>query len=591
MVFEKRFLFFAKGRTVTEEAWNKEISTMHVAENVFVSYASLTEGTMVSHGYSGVLVAERWVLAHGSMLAPVLSRSRDFLRFFTVLNSGDLATARASEQLFDDLTFQIHRNHSLKESGKLVAVWKCPLLEETLENSLKNFTFEKQHDFDRLLLPVFLMIKCKSFELSDETIGREKDSTFVESKQLGGESEVTDKAKVKQVLLQLAKQAAVGKITKGAIVELVSTPFGNAFFIDSVSRGIIGNLLGTNQCLIVIDVTSFPGCEGSPVFLINDCGRRNICGMVIASLSRYRGEWVNCTFAVNLLSLLKRILQSRVLKDDPRCLSCKILPFTWRSLPEIDTLEKSIAIVKCGPNWGTATLVDEQSGTFITCAHVVTMAPERKIKLATCIMSRTDEFEWFAEANLIYKTPTERPYDIAVLKIDLKFKEPSMKAIELADTDAQKGEEILSIGFPISLKGRPTISSGIISKTWRHMFQTNCCVHGGVSGGPIVRRANFKMLGIVVCNVALSNDSVLYPRLCMAIPTTVFKKPLDDYLRTADPKALEGLTQYDKSVASTWNFTPFLPSSSFSFLLLISTSVSLCFISGGIKLLYPSFCT
>lgn len=65
------------------------------------------------------------------------------------------------------------------------------------------------------------------------------------------------------------------------------------------------------------------------------------------------------------------------------------------------------------------------------------------------------------------------------------------------------------------------------------MFQTNCCVHGGVSGGPIVRRANFKMLGIVVCNVVLSNDSVLYPRLCMAIPTTVFKKPLDDYLRTA----------------------------------------------------------
>lgn len=59
--------------------------------------------------------------------------------------------------------------------------------------------------------------------------------------------------------------------------------------------------------------------------------------MVIASLSRYRGEWVNCTFAVNLLSLLKRILQSRVSKDDSRCLSCEILPFTWPSLPEIGT--------------------------------------------------------------------------------------------------------------------------------------------------------------------------------------------------------------------------------------------------------------
>ena len=65
------------------------------------------------------------------------------------------------------------------------------------------------------------------------------------------------------------------------------------------------------------------------------------------------------------------------------------------------------------------------------------------------------------------------------------------------------------------------------------MFQTNCCVYSGVSGGPIVRRANFEMLGIVVCNVALSNDSLLYPRLCMAIPTVVLKNPLDDYLRTA----------------------------------------------------------
>lgn len=69
-------------------------------------------------------------------------------------------------------------------------------------------------------------------------------------------------------------------------------------------------------------------------------------------------------------------------------------------------------------------------------------------------MSRTDKFEWFAEANLIYKTATERPYDIAVLKIDLKFKEPSMKAIELADTDAQKGKAlkncILSFQLPAS---------------------------------------------------------------------------------------------------------------------------------------------
>lgn len=74
-------------------------------------------------------------------------------------------------------------------------------------------------------------------------------------------------------------------------------------------------------------------------------------------------------------------------------------------------------------------------------------------------MSRTDEFEWFAEANLIYKTPTEQPYDIAVLKIDLKFKEPSMKAIELADTDAQKGKALKNRILPFYLPASSTNSA------------------------------------------------------------------------------------------------------------------------------------
>lgn len=519
-----------------------------MAENVFMSYVSSMEGTMISYGCSGILIARDWVLAHGSILDPVLFRSPDFLRFFTVLNPGELITIQTSEGLIDDLTFQVHRNHSLKKSANLVAVWRCPLLKETLDNSLRNFTFKNQHGSDHLLLSVFLVIKCKSFETTAETKERE-----------------SDKTKIEQILFQLAKQAAIGKLTKGATVELISTPFGNPFFIDSTSHGIVGNLLGVNECLILIDVTNFPGCEGSPIFLTNDRGEKNICGMVIASSIQYRGEWMNCTFAANLLPSLKLILRNRALNfRDFQYSSYAILPCTQRIRTrknhfKIDTLEKSVAIVKCGPNWGTGTLVDEQTGMFITCAHVVTMAPERRIKLAT---SHADRYEWFAEANLIYKTSNGQPYDIAVLKIDRKFKESylllSMKAIKLADGGAQKGEQILSIGFPISLKGRPTVSSGVISKSWKHMFQTNCCVYSGVSGGPIVRRANFEMLGIVVCNVTLSNDSLLYPRLCMAVPTVVLRNPLDDYLRTADPRALEALTQHDESVAATWNFSPFL---------------------------------
>ncbi|XP_043509487.1 uncharacterized protein LOC122528446, partial [Frieseomelitta varia] len=311
-----------------------------MAENVFMSYVSSMEGTMISYGCSGILIARDWVLAHGSILDPVLSRSPDFLRFFTVLNTGDLVMIQTSEGLIDELTFQIHRNHSLKKSAKLVAVWKCPLLKETLDNSLRNFTFKNQHGPDHLLLSVFLVIKCKSFETSAETKGREKNWTFVEN-------DLSDKTKIEQILFQLAKQAAIGKLTKGAIVELTSTPFGNPFFIDSTSHGIVGNLLGVNECLILIDMTGFPGCEGSPIFLTNDRGEKNICGMVIASLIQCRGEWMNCTFAANLLPLLKPILRKRALNfRDFQYSSCTILPCMQRILTRKSHFEIGMYLTK-----------------------------------------------------------------------------------------------------------------------------------------------------------------------------------------------------------------------------------------------------
>ncbi|XP_026667239.1 uncharacterized protein LOC108622358 [Ceratina calcarata] len=335
-----------------ERGTARNIGTMHVPESVFVSNTSSPEDAMVSRGYSGILVAKNWVLVHGSMLASVLSRSQEFVDMITSMISADLIMIPASDPLFSDLTFCIYRDHLLEGSGRIISLWKCPLLDDALKNTVRDWTFE---NFDRLLLPIFLVIKVEP--LVNEMRGR---------KQLKA-----NKTEVEQVLRQLAKQAASLEPTKGAAVELISTPFGNAFFIDSISRGVIGNLLGINKCLILMDLTAFPGCEGSPVFLINNRGDKSICGMIIASLSRCRGEWVNYTFAVNLLPSLKLILQSRMPKDESRYSTCSTFSFSRWNCLNIDCLERNIAIVKCGPNWGTGILVDEQSGTFITCAHVV----------------------------------------------------------------------------------------------------------------------------------------------------------------------------------------------------------------------------
>lgn len=517
----------------------RNIGAMHVPESVFVSSTSSPEEAMLSRGYSGILVAKNWVLAHGSMLASVLSRSQEFVDTITSMITADLIMIPGSDPLFDDLTFSVYRDRSVEGSGRIVSLWKCPLLENALENTVRDWTFEY---FDRLLLPIFMVI-----QVTPRTGGREQTKA--------------NKAEVEGVLRQLAKQAASLKPVKGATVELVSTPFGNAFFIDSVSRGIVGNLLGINKCLILMDLTAFPGCEGAPVFLINDRGDKSICGMIIASLSRCRGEWVNYTFAVNLLPSLKLILQSRTPKDESRYSTCSTFSFSrWNRL-NIDSLERNIAIVKCGPNWGTGILVDEQSGTFITCAHVVRTASATRIELTNGnIASRNSGSKWSVRANLIYIAEVDEPYDIAVLRIDPRSRNPWMRAIKFARTPVCPGEQILSIGFPFYSTNNPVISGGTVTKTSRYMFQTNCSAYSGVSGGPIVRRDNLEMLGMIVCSFASMDESTSYPRLCMAIPITVLKEPLADYLRTSDPKTLLKLTQHDANAATTWNLRPFLPS-------------------------------
>ncbi|XP_076640610.1 peroxisomal leader peptide-processing protease-like isoform X2 [Halictus rubicundus] len=528
---------------------------MNAPGSVFISYpGTMTDATVFSQGYSGISIANHWVLAHGSILSDKAQRSRKLLDFVDASIPGKvmLLEPRVHGKLFDDLTFLIHRNPgSSIESGKPLAIWKCPLLSDTIESFFANWNFQNNQRFDRIFLPVFLLIACDTVKSIENPANRQFESELTGRGQKGGirlES-LDNGGKVRDILLELAKQSATGRPAKGSTVEILSTPFGNPFFSDTMSRGIVGNLLGMKECLMVIDAAVFPGCQGAPVYFADNRARKTVCGMVIASSCWCHGERIDYTFAINLLPSLNQVLQTRVGRNESLCsTSPLLLPFTRRRNrnDKIGILERSVAIVRCGPNWGTGILLEARTGTFVTCAHVVATAPERKIELVSYIASRTEKSEWSARAKLIYKTPANKPYDIAVLKIDIKCTETSMKAIKLANRPAVNG-------FPFCSAGRATISNGIISKSSECMLQTNCCAQSGVSGGPIVRPSSLEMLGMIVCNTVSTNDATAYPRLCMAIPTSIIKETLDNYLRTADPKTLEDLTQHDQITEETWN--------------------------------------
>lgn len=93
------------------------------------------------------------------------------------------------------------------------------------------------------------------------------------------------------------------------------------------------------------------------------------------------------------------------------------------------------------------------------------------------------------------------------------------------------GEEVISMGYPFCPSGLPTVTRGLVSKSLDCMLQTTCCILNGASGGPLIRRSNGELLGIVVCNVVGRSD-IVYPRINFVVPWTAIKEPIMKYLQS-----------------------------------------------------------
>ncbi|KYQ51700.1 Peroxisomal leader peptide-processing protease [Trachymyrmex zeteki] len=477
---------------------------MNTPSSALLLHSSIDKDPLtLPQGCSGISISTDWILTHGTVLGPIIDKSYNAVsNFITNMVPGELITV--PRELTSELKFRIYRNLGsdddlrsslLKEHhGMIVAAWQCPLLKKTFDEFFKTWSFPKSSEFTRSLRSIFLFVRIYD---SDESI--------VETS-------------LEQALSCLLDQVPRNLI-RGSSVIIESTPFGNPVFAGSIAHGVISNVVGDEGCVIMTDAYAFPGGEGGPVYIIPpDSKHRIISGMVIAPLSWCRGEWVDYTFAANLAPCVLNILRKKNL-------SCH--PITYQETADA-ALDRGVVLVRCGINWGTGVLVHKDTGTFLTCSHVVAEAPEREIS----IIMRPDKTNSCIRAKLLYRTPENQPYDIAVLRVDPQDVDPSLRSARLSHTAILKGEPIVSIGFPFSSSIRPTISGGVVSKSMDCALLTTCCVQSGTSGGPIVSRATGDMLGIVVCNVLSSDSTMLYPRMSLAVPAAILNGPLREYLRT-----------------------------------------------------------
>ncbi|XP_050754870.1 peroxisomal leader peptide-processing protease [Gymnogyps californianus] len=338
-------------------------------------------------------------------------------------------------------------------------------------------------------------------------------------------------------------------LRKGEGLLACGSPFGALcpdLFLNTLSRGVVSNLAGEENALILTDARCLPGTEGGGAFLPSPAGPR-LVAVIAASFCWKGAEWVGLT----LLCSLAAILGS----------SASVLDEAGVAVPPVPGRVAAVqagggqdplgwaALVECGAAWGSGVLLAPR--LLLTCRHVVEAGAPLCVTLAPGP-------SWAATVlggHVVFATEESSPFDVAV--VELEESVPGFVPPRLADTFLP-GEEVSVVGF--GALGRacgPSVTAGVLSAVVAVagrpvMLQTTCAVHGGSSGGPLVSSRSGRLLGIVASNTRDTGAGATYPHLNFCIPITVLQPPVTRYRRTGNPAAFAALNRAGEGARAAW---------------------------------------
>ncbi|KAJ8958668.1 hypothetical protein NQ318_016393 [Aromia moschata] len=324
---------------------------------------------------------------------------------------------------------------------------------------------------------------------------------------------------LKRVLTEWWASVASLEVTKGDTLFVRTVPFGNRDFIDSCTKGIVSNILGQDSCFILSDCPTTPGAEGSPVYLLNSnqASTELPVGIVLVSVSWWKGEWVGLTLIVDVKSILLELIDVPIRTLNVKNKNSKI----------IATTEFSLVQIYSGNNWGTAILLDAEKGIFITNSHVIESNQVR------CFYK---DKSW--TATLIYKAQEPNALDIALIKSNTSLQDLPLRSITISRKIYKLGDIVYSAGFSLFSKEcrpTPTLTKGCISQLSPSMVKTTCSIHPGASGGAILDDDGL-LVGVIVCNIKFheSGTAVIYPRVNAAVPYSAVADTISKFMEIRD---------------------------------------------------------
>lgn len=508
----------------------------------------LCEGVLVvakdenlSTGFcSGTRIGD-WVLTHGSILIPFFDNNNkgtgvssehylrnklndmsgsDYIKKNKILDIQSLmftvVTAKAYSENFQNFP-QTNETDKLELShkAKFEKIFQCTSVRDALNSAVMSWETDIMDESTELSVPLvmstLLLLKLTPCE--------------------------TNKRGLAECILMATKSIHV---YRGMEILVESTPFSAISFFNSWSCGIVSNLLGPTNSVLLLDARLTIGCEGAPIFFSDHGKKGNLIGIVVKSMTWLRGEWIGFSVGLTLRDVIQCLAPKMMITNNFTCLNSDEDNISHY----IDILDTAIVRVCCGHKWGSGVVVDAADGIILTCAHVIFEGKEIFVEV-----QRSGNVESVV-ASVLYKTPSGMPFDIAVISLG---RNKNLKQLPLADKAPCKGEKVFSVGYSYFSKygtAKVTISRGIISSVSQDgPVHTTCCVHSGQSGGALIRPP-YQLLALIVSNAQVEN--IVFPEHNLSVSYECFLKPLKAFIDSKDISGLKSLLNTDVTVRSKW---------------------------------------
>ncbi|NXU60786.1 TYSD1 protease, partial [Horornis vulcanius] len=373
-----------------------------------------------------------------------------------------------------------------------------------------------------------------------------------------------------------AARASAGCLRKGQALLACGSPFGDLcpeLFLNTLSRGVVSNLAGEENALVLTDARCLPGTEGGAAFVPSPDGPR-VVAVIAASFCWKGAEWVGLTLLCSLAAILRSsagVLGEAGIVVPPVPAWVAAVPASGGQDPLGWTV-----LVECGATWGSGVLLAPRM--LLTCRHVV----EARTPLHVTPAAGPGQDAAVLRGRVVFATEESSPFDVAV--VELEESVPGFVPPCLADTflpgkqggntvcwvwgclapvhpppaSPIPGEEVSVVGFgALGQACGPSVTAGVLSAVVAVagrpvMLQTTCAVHGGSSGGPLVSSRSGCLMGIVASNTRDTGAGATYPHLNFCVPITVLQPLVARYRRTGDPDAFAELNRVGEGVRAAW---------------------------------------